>query len=91
MVKYAKKGFTKSSIPGTRWGRKIKPLVYIYDSSNLKPGSAVELCSNEKAWVFNSTVLLMKKTDICIEQDQENECELPCKPVKIEKHRVIVA
>ena len=48
----------------TRWGRKIKPLVYIYDSSNLKPGSAVELCSNEKAWVFNSTVLLMKKTDI---------------------------
>ena len=59
--RYAKKGFTKSSTPRTRWGRKIKPIVYIYDSSNLKPGSAVELCSNEKAWVFNSTVLLMKK------------------------------
>ena len=66
VVKYAKKGFTKSSIPMTRWGRKIKPLVYIYDSSNLKPGSAVELCSNEKAWVFNSTVLLMKK-QICLQ------------------------
>ena len=61
-----RKEITKSSIPRTRWGRKIKPLVYIYDSSNLKPGSAVELCSNEKAWVFNSTVLLMKK-QICLQ------------------------